>query len=150
MTDYITLRKEYKLMYKDLKSYAKKFIKVKYKSVVDLNNDYEKFQKTVDEWDSKLEGLSKKTVTISLDEALKFVDNEKHGYTHILDSLNDLIKTIDEMKHVAEETAKRAETLGSDIIPKHVNIFKRITTAISKTVTKFISRLIAVNVLVFA
>ncbi len=150
MTDYVYLRKQYKEMCDDLKKYAKKFVKMKYTSTIDIDKDLDTFMKISSSWEKKMNEAQNKTITISLDDALRFVENEKRGYTHTLDSLNDLIQTVDEMRHVAEETANRVDSLGSDIIPKHVNFIKKMTTAISNKVTHFISKTIAINVLLFA
>lgn len=150
MLDYDYIRGEYKDMCKDLKSYAKRFTKMNYKSTLDIDKDLQEFDKVSNYWDKRMEKAIHKEKTISIDSALKFVENEKRGYSHVFDSLNDLIKDIEDMQHVAEETALRVNTLGSDIIPKHVNFLRRVANTISKKVTNFVSKTIAINVLLFA
>lgn len=150
MPDYKFIRNEYNAMCKDLKSYAKKFVKMKYKSTIEIDRDLDSFMKVSNAWDKRMEKAVEKKKTINIDDALRFVENEKSGYTHVFDTLNDAITQINDIKHVAEETAARTSTLGSDIIPKHVNFLRRIANAISSKVTKFAAKTIAVNVLLFA
>ena len=150
MPDYRYIRSEYDIMVKDLKKYGKKFTKMRYTSTIDIDNDLEDFSRAMDRWDKRMNRVLKSTVTMSVDDALRFVENEKRGYTHVFDGLNDCIQTIDELRHVAVETAKRVGTLGSDVIPKHVNFLRRVANAISKKITNFASKTIAVNVLLFA
>lgn len=150
MPDYKFIRSEYFAMCKDLKVYAKKFVKMRYKSTTEIDRDLATFMKLSDDWDKRMEKAVDKKKTVGIDEALRFVENEKSGYTHIFDTLNDAISQIDDIRHVAEETAARTSALGSDIIPKHVNFLRRIANAISSKVTKFAAKTIAVNVLLFA
>lgn len=150
MLDYKLIRSEYDSMCKDLKKYGKKFVKMRYTSTIDIDRDLESFMKISESWDTRMEKVIKKTKTMSVDDALKFVENEKRGYTHIFDNLNEAINQIDEIRHVAEETASRVSTLGSDIIPKHVNFLRRVANSISNKVTKFASKTVAVTVLLFA
>lgn len=150
MLDYDFIRKEYASMYKDLKSYAKKFTKMKYKSTMDIDRDLQSFERVSKYWDERMEKAATKKKTMSIESALQFVENEKRGYSHVFDTLNDLIKEIDDIEHVAEETASRVGMLGSDIIPKHVNFLRRVANTISKKVTNFVSKTIAINVLLFA
>jgi hypothetical protein len=150
MPNYQKIRSEYDAMARDLKKYGKKFTKMNYSSTIDIDNDLDDFSKAMDKWDKRMDKVLKETVTIDIDDALRFVENEKRGYTHIFDSLNDCIETIDELRHVAEETSKRVGSLGSDVIPKHVNLLRKVANAISRRITNFASKTIAVTVLMFA
>lgn len=150
MLDYPYIRREYNAMCNDLKKYGKKFVKMKYKSTVDIEHDLEEFERLSDNWEKKMREVITKKRTMSIDDALRFIENEKRGKTHVFDTLNDLIQQLDDLKHVADETARRTDTLGSDVLKEYVSFSKRVANKISKTVTGFISKTIAVNVLLFA
>ncbi len=150
MLNYDLIRSEYENMCADFRKYGRKFVKMKYTSTLDIDRDLNEFESLAEKWDKRMEKVCNEKKTMSIDEALKFVENEKRGYTHVFDSLNESIQQIDEISHVAEETSRRVGTLGSDIIPKHVGLLKKIANTISNKVTKFASKTIAINVLLFA
>ena len=146
--DVWTLREKYLEAVKDLKQYAKKFPKIKYKNTTDIGNDLDAFNKTMEKYKQELEVLSKQTVTVSLARMLDFIDDEVSGKGTIINSLNDAITSIQQMNNDCEHLEKQLEILGPDVIPHHIGLLRRVATGISGFLKKWTVKIITTFVLI--
>ena len=121
MTDYKTLQNEY-IKYRDeIKDYAKKFIKMRYASTIDLEDDLKKFNDICEKYDKRLDQIASKPITMNIDDAIRFVESEKTANSLVIDNLNDLAKYVSEIRDIADNTLKNEELLGSTTLTRKDN-----------------------------
>lgn len=126
-----------------LQKYVKKFANMQYKTTAELEKDLDTFNSIYDEYDKKAQGAIDKRVTVPIDKMLAFVEAECSGNGRVVSSMTSAMKDFKEMGNAANTLAKKAETLGPDIIQKHVGFIKRqimkITGFMKKWIVKFIA-----------
>ena len=121
MTDYKTLQKEYLKYRNEIKSYATKFVKLKYKSTLDFDDDMKKFEDICEKYDKRLDEIAKNKITVSIDEALRFVESEKTGNSLVIDNLNDLSKDVSDIRDIASNALTSESLIGSSALNKRDN-----------------------------
>lgn len=144
--DVWTLEKKYLTYVDELKKLAKKFSKMKYKRSSELNADIERFNKLYDNYDKELTSLSENTIVVPIDKMINFVEDEISNRSKVMDSLNDCITLMEQMRDDVDLIETRYDILGVDIVPKHISFLKKIGTSISsfikKWVVKFITKVV--------
>lgn len=162
MTDYKKLQSEY-IKYRDeIKDYAEKFIKMRYTSTIDLEDDLKKFNDICEKYDKRLDQIASRPITINIYDAIRFVESEKTANSLVIDNLNDLAKYVSEIRDIANNTLKNEELLGSTTLTRKDNRndmqklkdastkvkngvtlkYHRITDGICKFTRKHVSRMI--------
>ena len=130
----------------DLKSYAKRVSKMEYRNTIQIDSDLEDFNKILAKYEEKIEKISEKKKKVSTVSLLKFVEDELSGRSKVLDTLNDSITIMEQMKNDVEALEAKKAILGPDVIPKHVGFLRKIANKIAaffrKHIAKFISRFV--------
>lgn len=158
MTDMKTVIKTYNDAYKELSGLAKKFVSMKYTDIDDLDKDLDKFTELNEKLSKKIDDSLDKTITVDIDEAIKFIDKELSGNSFVYDKLNELITDIKTIERDVESTYFRRDYLGNGIITERKvgplqkigSSIQRITSAISAFVKKWVVRIVFAVVFTFA
>jgi ribosomal protein L14E/L6E/L27E len=150
ITDHDSILKNYKDKYKSLSAYGKKFAKMKYNSTAEIDKDIKEFNDLLTKYEKEMDFVENKTITVNVEEALKIVQKELSGNSSYLDSINDLKSDIRELEQEAILLEKRADELGSGVIPKHLNFIRLTAGNISKFSRKWIGRFVGKFVFTFA
>lgn len=137
-------------MVDDLWKYGKKFQKINYKSVDQIDKDMDRFNSLLNHYNKELEKIENKEYTIKIKDAIEFVSNEIDGQSKVLETINSSISQVKEMETVASNLELKRNTLGNDVIPKHVFFLKRICNSILGFVKKKVSKFISIVVFLFA
>lgn len=137
-------------MVSDLWTYGKRIERANYKTVDQIDHDLEKFNSIADKYDKKLDEIASKKVTYRLDRAIKFVENEINGKSKVTATLDEAMEEFNNMKNAAKLLETKRNILGQGIIPKHVNIIKRIANKLSSFVRKHVVKFIRITVFLFA
>ena len=147
--DFWYYKKKYLELNFSLRQLARKFTKVKYTKTWQIEDDLKKFNDKVKEYGDIMEEATKKTTHISLRKALNFVEDEIRGKSEVFKTLNDSMREFQEMQ-LAETMEKKLETLGSDVIPKHIGFIQQMCNGISSFVRKCVFKFVTAVVFVFA
>lgn len=147
--DIWTLREKYLETVKELKQYSKKITKMNYSKTSEIDDDIKSFNSTMEKYKEELETLSKKTVTVSLDRMIDFVEDEISGQSKVLNSLNDAIALLEQMNKDCIILEKRKDILGPDVlVTKRIGFIRRIATSISSFFKKWAVKIITTFVLI--
>lgn len=140
----------YLKMVDDLWKHAKRFSKIKYRDVNQMDQDLAVFNNKLDKYDSQLEKLENNKVKIKIDDAIIFLSREIGGNTQIVKTIEDCELKVREMDRNAQALEQKRNILGSDVIPKHVSIIKRAVNAITSFIRRKVSKFISIVVFLFA
>ena len=150
MIDYWEMKRTFTKYYDDLSKYAKKFSKVKYTKTWQIEDDLEEFDKMLNNCNRELESISNKKISVSIEKALDFVEDEIRGKSEIFKSLNDSLRDFEEVQRNADNLKTKMTILGADVIPKHVNFIQKMINGISSFVRKWAVKIIMKVVFAFA
>lgn len=142
MIDYEGMLDVFNQYYKSLISYAKKFAKVKYTKVWQIDDDLKEFNNQVENFNAVLENASNKKVRWHINKAIKFVEDELDGKSNVFNALNDSISDFAEIERIAEGLRTRMNILGMDVIPKHVGFIQKIINTISAFIRRWTVKII--------
>lgn len=149
MIDLWTYKEVYKEMNNELWRYAKKFSKVEYKHVSEIEEDLNRFESVVNQYSEKLKKLSDNPIEVDVKKAIAFYEDEMTGRSFVLKTLEESMDEFQEMQANALNLQNRTYRYGSDILPKHINFIRKmvlnITNKINKAAVKFI---VALNLIV--
>jgi hypothetical protein len=137
-------------MVDDLWKEAKRFPKVKYNTVSEIDRDLLKFDDKIAKYDEKLDEIEKHKVKIKIDDAIEFMSREIGGNTQIMKTIEECELKVREMDRNAQVLEQRRNILGADIIPKHVSLIKRIVNSITKFIRNKVSKFISIVVFLCA
>lgn len=136
----------YLRMNKDLWKIAKKFAGTKYTKTADIEADLRLFDHTVDTYAEQIKEITEHTIEIRIDKMINFVEDELHGKSKVIATLNESMTKFREMERDAINLKNRYKILGVDVIPHHVNFIKKmvrkITDFIHKCVVKFVTTVV--------
>lgn len=144
LTNYMTK------MAKDLKQYTKRIGKMNYNNTREIDEDITGFNKRVENFDTDMEKLMDKRVTVSRQKMIDFVEDEISGRSMVFSSASECIAMIEQMSSDIDSLEKKKNLLGPDIIPKHVGFLRKISIKISSIFKKWISKVISTFVFLFA
>lgn len=150
ITDHDTILREYKARYKKLSEFGKRFAKMSYNSTDEIDKDIENFRDLLREFERDLDEIEKKTITVSLSEAIAIVQKELSGNSSYLNSINELKHDIAELEKEALILQKKSDILGAGVIPKHIGFIRNTAANLSKFTRKWIGKFIAKFVFIFA
>lgn len=150
VVDVWNLEKIYIKDVEDLKTLAKKFSKMKYTRVSDLNNDMAEFNKLYEKSEKELEEASEKLIVVPIDKMINFVEDEISNRSTVFDSINDCITLMEKMKDDACNLEKQYTALGPDMIPKHMSFIRKMSISITTFIKKWVGKFIAKIVFIFA
>jgi DNA repair ATPase RecN len=148
--DLVKYEKTYIKMVDSLWEYAQKFEKVDYRTVDQIDRDLAKFNSLYEKYNTELDEIAKKEYTMKITDAINFVSKEIDGRSKVIETINQSINKVKEMKTSAENLELKRNTLGSDVIPKHVFFLKRMCNSITAFIRKAVSKFITVVVFLFA
>ena len=150
MPDYKSLLRAYKDAVADLSVYSRKFAKTKYNSTLDIDKDIEKFNKIADMYESQIKKIEDTSVTVKIDTAIQWIEDEVSGKGTTIQSINDAIETIDYLHMECVNIAKRKDILGPSVIPKHIGFIRKIIMSINKAIHRLVGKFIGGVVFTFA
>lgn len=148
--DFWNYRNKYLELNKKLKKYANSFSKIKYTKTWQIEEDMEKFNNIINEYSEIMVDASQETITVNINIALDFVEDEIRGKSEVLKTLNDSMQLFEEMHRIAGNLRTKMDILGADVIPKHVNFIQKIANSISSFVRRFVTKFIMTVVFLFA
>ena len=143
-------KNKYLDMVSDLWNYGKRIERANYRTVDQIDRDLERFNSIVDKYEKELDEIASKKVTYRIDKAIKFIENEINGTSKVTATLDEAMQEFNNMKNAAELLETKRNILGQGIIPKHVNIIKRISNRLSSFVRKHVVKFIRITVFLFA
>lgn len=149
MTDYKSMQRVFDKHYDTLIGFAKKFAKVKYTKTWQIEDDLNEFEKILKTCNDELEDASKKTITITIDKALDFVEDEIRGKSEVFKNLINSIDEFEEIRQLAENLKIRMDILGADVIPKHVGFIQRMVNSIANFVRKWTIKIMMGVIFIF-
>ena len=150
MIDYWKYKNLYLSLNRELYGYAKKFAKVKYTKVYQIEDDMNEFNDIIKEYSEKMQEVSTIKIKVPIKKALTFVESELQGRSDVLKTLNDSIGEFREIEQIAENMRTKMALLGNDVIPKHVGMIEKMVNAISSFIRKWTTRFIVGIVFIFA
>lgn len=148
--DLIKYKDTYLKMTKQLWSYAKKFERVRYKTVEQVDSDLEDFNILLNQFEEKLKKIEEKKIKVPIDTAITFVENEISGTSDVMQTINDSITMLEDMKSQAEILTNKRNILGVDVIPRHISLIKRVANSITSFVRRHAAKFISTVVFLFA
>ena len=137
-------------MAKDLKQYTKRIGKMSYTNTREIEEDITGFNKRVENFDTDMEKLMDKKVTVSRQKMIDFIEDEISGRSTVFSTASECIAMIEQMGSDIDSLEKRKNLLGPDIIPKHIGFLRKIGMRISSIFKKWISKVISTFVFLFA
>ena len=150
MVDYWKYKNLYLSLNQELYGYAKKFAKVKYTKVYQIEDDMNEFNDIIKEYSEKMQEVSTIKIKVPIKKALTFVESELQGRSDVLKTLNDSIGEFREIEQIAENMRTKMALLRNDVIPKHVGMIQKMVNAISSFIRKWTTRFIVGIVFIFA
>lgn len=143
-------RDTYLRMNADLWRRAKKFAKTKYSKTYEIEDDLKEFDQIVDEYVKEIEKIQETRIEVPIQKMIAFVEDELRGKSDVIASLNSAMTKYREMERDALNLKNRYRILGSDVLPKHVGLIKRVTRTITDFIHKFVVKFVTTVVFVFA
>lgn len=144
--DVIKYKNTYLKCYKNLWKYAKKFEKVEYKTVEQIDHDLEMFNNLYDQYMKELEEIGNTKIEEDIDKMILFCKKEIDKSSDVFKTINDTSSKLIQMKNEAELLQKKREIMGADILPEHCGLIRKvvnkITSFVKKSVTKFITTVV--------
>lgn len=110
----------------DLQKYCDKFSKNQYSNTDEIDRDLKIFINLYEEYNTKLEEISKEKITIKVKNMLDFLDQELSGKSDIVESLNSTIDCMKRMEVQATLYSQKEELLGAAMLPKPDSWDKRL------------------------
>lgn len=150
VVDVWNLKDYYLKAVSELKKYTKRISKMEYKNTSQIDDDLANFNTTIAKYEKNLEELSNKKKKVSTLKLITFVEDEISGRSKVIDSLNDSITIIDNMKREVNNLEARKAILGPDVIPKHIGLFRRISQKITSFFRNWAAKIISRIVFLFA
>lgn len=142
MIDYWNYKNKYLELNKKLTVYAKKMSKMHYNKTWEIEDDLERFNIIINDYSTIMEEASQKKITVKIDKALEFVEDELRGKGEVLSTLNESMRLFQDMNREAQMLESKLDSLGADVIPKQTNLLIRIANAISAFVKKFVTKFV--------
>jgi hypothetical protein len=109
-----------------VKEYTKRVGKMTYSNTREIEDDINKFNKVMENYDEELGKLMSKKKKVPRKQMIDFIENELSGRSSILDCCSECIAAIEQMSSDIDTLEKRKDLLGPDIIPKHIGFLRRI------------------------
>ena len=148
--DYKKYESTYLKMTDDLWKEAKKFAKIKYKNVSQIDRDLDVFNNKMKKYETQLDHIENKKVKVNIDDAINFLSKEIGQNSQVMKTIEDSEQRVKELEQAAMLLEEQRNILGSDIIPKHVSLIKRVTGSITSFIRRKVSKIIGVIVFLFA
>ncbi len=148
--DYKRYESTYLKMIDDLWKEAKKFAKIKYKNVDQIDRDLDIFDTKIKKYEAQLDQIENKKIKINIDDAIEFLSREIGQNSQVMKTIEDSEQRVKELEQAALLLEEQRNILGSDIIPKHVSLIKRVTGSITSFIRRKVSKITGVIVFLFA
>lgn len=150
VNDVWTMREEYLKCVKELKPMAKKFSKVDYKHINEIDNDMDKFESVMEKYKTTLESASEKKIDVPIEKMITFIEDEISGKGKIITSLNDTVALLQQMQKDCDLLEKKKAIYGPDLIPRHVGVLRKVTVKTTKFIKKWSVKIISTAVVLVA
>lgn len=149
MVDLWTYKDTYIAMNRDLADCAKRISKVDYKHLSEIDDDLNYFNGIVDEYSKKIEGILRRRISVDNERAIRFCEDELTGRSEVVKILEKNMDLFKEIESNALLLEKRADKYGVDILPKQMNLIRKICITISNKVNAAIVKFFTLLVLIF-
>ena len=140
--------------HKELARQTKKIAKMNYKHTSEMDADINRFMKTMDEYEKSVSEAMNEKTTVSIDKAIKFVEDQITGHGMLMTTMSDGIREIKEIELEVMKLKDKREIYGADVLPEKISAIRRVTTKfsqfLSKTVGAAVAKLIASVVFLLA
>lgn len=148
--DVIKYKNTYLKCYKNLWKYAKKFEKVDYKSVEQIDKDLEMFNTLYEQYTKELEEIGNTKVEEDIDKMIEFCKKEIDKSSEVFKTINDTSAKLIQMKNDAELLEKKRQIMGADVLPEHCGLIRRVVNSITRFVKRSVTKFITTVVFIFA
>ena len=101
-------------------------------------------------YETQLDQIENKKVKVNIDDAINFLSKEIGQNSQVMKTIEDSEQKVKELEQAAMLLEEQRNILGSDIIPKHVSLIKRVTGSITSFIRRKVSKIIGVIVFLFA
>ena len=129
---------------------VERMTKLKYDNGDQIEQDIENFKKILKKWDEKLEEVYQIKITVPIDQALKFVDNELHNKSQVFQTIRECETKLKEIQIKVESVESLYNASGDNIIPKKVNMLKKVCNNITNFIRKHVAKILAVIIFICA
>ena len=143
-------KKTYLKMVDELLTYSKKFQKMKYKSVNEIDRDLATFNRIKERYEKELDKIADKEIEVRIDEAIKTITAELNGTTEMFKTIDTCITKVREMEANAEKLELERNIANADVIPKKISLLQRVWNSITSAIRRGISKFLSVFVFLFA
>lgn len=126
----------------EVMSLGRKFEKNRYKKAYKIQEDFDKMQKIIHDYDAEIEYCAKTTINIPVQKALKMIDDELRGKSEYLKDMKHASEMCKSMEKTATELLTRKMILGDELVVKHTSLIRRMASTIVGFVRCMILRII--------
>ena len=136
--------------YKELSKMCDKFSKIKYTDVFEIDKDIADFNDKMNDYYTKLAEIGSNKKKVKVKDALEFVTNELSNRTDVLKYSIETVSKMKEMELVADNLQSKVDSIGRDVIPKHIGFIQRMAASVAGFIKKCVSKFIFTVVFLFA
>ena len=148
--DVIRYKERYMECYKNLWKIAKRFDKVEYKSVHDIDADLKNFNAMYDKYTAELKEIGETKIERPINDVIQFCEYELDGRSAVFKTLNDTEKNLKDMKTSADALERKRNILGDEVIPKRVTVIQKVSAKMCSFVKNCITKFIMTVIIVLA
>lgn len=148
--DFMELKSLYAKTVHELESNVKRVLKMQYRSIANLNEDLDKCEKIIYDYQAKEKAILEEKKLVSVSFMLNLVENELRGNSDIFNTLSRYESMLHDLEDEMDKIEKRKEILGDDILPKKLGILRRLVNKIGGFIKSTVVKLITKIVFIFA
>ena len=130
--------------------YAERLEKMSYKKGDQIENDLKHFKSVLAKYDEKLNKINEKKISVPIDKAIEQTSDELHGKSKIFQTIRECETKLREMQISVENIQQKYDISGDEIIPKKVNMVKKICSDIANFIRKHVAKILGVAVFILA
>lgn len=133
---------------KDLERRADKFTKMKYKNMDVLERDVDEFNTRLSEYSRTFGELMNTSYQVPIDVVIKYFRDEINGHG-FWSMIYDYQGRLDRCEVACMKMMDDIDTIGSDVLKRHVTFIQEIVNKTSSFITKSITKIVVGIVMIF-
>ena len=126
----------------ELTPIMKRISKNTYKTLDDMDDELEEFDKKINEIDIEIEKLQKTKIKVEITEYIHFIEREISGNSDVIKSLSLCERELQLMESETLKLRTQRDIMGPDILTKRIGIIKRISMGITQFIKNCFTKLI--------
>lgn len=148
--DFISYKRLYIKSVDNMKKVHKRMVRMKYKTVDQLEEDFKTFEKLLTDFEKQEKEILSKKKEFPIKTMISFVENEINGDSEVMKTLNVYDSLIADMRSDVKLMERKATILGDDIIPHKIGILRRVLNMIGRFIKKTVVRFVTNIIFIFA